>query len=69
MKHGVSQEDVIRGSQEQNVKDVIYDVASQAHYHIEHVSVWLIQIDSLMFIYYFFLISSVYYLNMCFVTI
>ncbi|MPC22984.1 NADH dehydrogenase (ubiquinone) complex I, assembly factor 6 [Portunus trituberculatus] len=30
MKHGVSQEDVIRGSREQNLKDVIYDVASGA---------------------------------------
>lgn len=38
MKHGVSQEDVIRGSREQNLKDVVYDVASQAYHHIEHVS-------------------------------
>lgn len=36
MKHGVSQEDVIRGSREQNLKDVAYDVASQAYEHIEH---------------------------------
>lgn len=38
MKHGVPQEDVIRGSQEQNLKDVIYDIACQAYEHIEHVS-------------------------------
>uniref|UniRef100_A0A0P4VY62 NADH dehydrogenase (ubiquinone) complex I, assembly factor 6 n=2 Tax=Scylla olivacea TaxID=85551 RepID=A0A0P4VY62_SCYOL len=36
MKHGVSQEDVIRGSREQNLKDVVYDVASQAYQHVEH---------------------------------
>ncbi|KAG0713903.1 NADH dehydrogenase (ubiquinone) complex I, assembly factor 6 [Chionoecetes opilio] len=36
MKHGVSEEDVIRGSREQNVKDVIYDMASQAYHHVHH---------------------------------
>ncbi|XP_072266991.1 NADH dehydrogenase (ubiquinone) complex I, assembly factor 6 isoform X1 [Pyxicephalus adspersus] len=34
--HGASQEDFIRGSQERNVKDVIFDIASQAHIHLEH---------------------------------
>ncbi|XP_069587787.1 NADH dehydrogenase (ubiquinone) complex I, assembly factor 6 isoform X1 [Ranitomeya imitator] len=34
--HGASQEDFIRGSQERNVKDVIFDIASQAHVHLEH---------------------------------
>ncbi|XP_073406513.1 NADH dehydrogenase (ubiquinone) complex I, assembly factor 6 isoform X1 [Dendrobates tinctorius] len=34
--HGASQEDFIRGSQEKNVKDVIFDIASQAHVHLEH---------------------------------
>ncbi|XP_050564887.1 NADH dehydrogenase (ubiquinone) complex I, assembly factor 6 isoform X3 [Cygnus atratus] len=37
MLHGVSQEDFIRGKQEKNVRDVIYDIASQAHIHLEHV--------------------------------
>ncbi|KAJ3597655.1 hypothetical protein NHX12_001172 [Muraenolepis orangiensis] len=37
MLHGASQEDFIRGSQEQKVRDVIYDIASQAHIHLEHV--------------------------------
>ena len=37
-QHGVSQEDVLRGSQGQATKDVAYDVASQAHTHLEHVS-------------------------------
>ncbi|KAJ8353962.1 hypothetical protein SKAU_G00215290 [Synaphobranchus kaupii] len=36
MLHGASQEDFIRGSQEQNVKDVVYDIASQAHIHLQH---------------------------------
>ncbi|XP_037532488.1 NADH dehydrogenase (ubiquinone) complex I, assembly factor 6 [Nematolebias whitei] len=36
MLHGTSQEDFIRGSREQNVRDVIYDIASQAHVHLEH---------------------------------
>ncbi|XP_063306386.1 NADH dehydrogenase (ubiquinone) complex I, assembly factor 6 [Pelobates fuscus] len=36
MLHGASQEDFIRCSQEKNVKDVIFDVASQAHVHLEH---------------------------------
>ncbi|KAM8967886.1 NADH dehydrogenase (ubiquinone) complex I, assembly factor 6 [Pelodytes ibericus] len=34
--HGASQEDFIRGRQEKNVKDVIFDIASQAHIHLEH---------------------------------
>lgn len=36
-QHGASQEDFIRGSREQNVKDVVYDIASQAHVHLQHV--------------------------------
>ncbi|XP_028836457.1 NADH dehydrogenase (ubiquinone) complex I, assembly factor 6 isoform X2 [Denticeps clupeoides] len=36
MLHGASQEDFIRGSREQNVKDVVYDIASQAHVHLQH---------------------------------
>uniref|UniRef100_A0A3Q2TBW4 NADH:ubiquinone oxidoreductase complex assembly factor 6 n=1 Tax=Fundulus heteroclitus TaxID=8078 RepID=A0A3Q2TBW4_FUNHE len=35
-KHGASQEDFIRGSREKNVRDVVYDIASQAHVHLEH---------------------------------
>ncbi|XP_071410232.1 NADH dehydrogenase (ubiquinone) complex I, assembly factor 6 isoform X3 [Pithys albifrons albifrons] len=38
MLHGVSQEDFIRGKQEKNVRDVIYDIASQAHVHLEHAT-------------------------------
>ncbi|KAM9805217.1 NADH dehydrogenase (ubiquinone) complex I, assembly factor 6 isoform X1 [Syngnathus typhle] len=34
--HRASQEDFIRGSREQNIRDVVYDVASQAHVHLEH---------------------------------
>ncbi|XP_020379901.1 NADH dehydrogenase (ubiquinone) complex I, assembly factor 6 isoform X2 [Rhincodon typus] len=34
--HGVSQEDFIRGNCGKNVRDVIFDVASQAHVHLEH---------------------------------
>ncbi|KAJ8411629.1 hypothetical protein AAFF_G00164370 [Aldrovandia affinis] len=36
MLHGASQEDFIRGSREQNVRDVVYDIASQAHTHLQH---------------------------------
>ncbi|KAK4305184.1 hypothetical protein Pmani_022904 [Petrolisthes manimaculis] len=36
IKHGVSQENIIRGSQDQKVKDVIFDTASLAHQHLEH---------------------------------
>ncbi|XP_062847349.1 NADH dehydrogenase (ubiquinone) complex I, assembly factor 6 isoform X2 [Trichomycterus rosablanca] len=36
MLHGASQEDFIRGSREQNVRDVGYDIASQAHLHLQH---------------------------------
>ncbi|XP_006008824.1 NADH dehydrogenase (ubiquinone) complex I, assembly factor 6 isoform X2 [Latimeria chalumnae] len=36
MLHSVSQEDFIRGSWEKKVRDVIYDLASQAHIHIQH---------------------------------
>uniref|UniRef100_A0A3Q2VX74 NADH:ubiquinone oxidoreductase complex assembly factor 6 n=1 Tax=Haplochromis burtoni TaxID=8153 RepID=A0A3Q2VX74_HAPBU len=34
--HGASQEDFIRGSREQNIRDVVYDIASQAHVHLQH---------------------------------
>ncbi|XP_013874377.1 NADH dehydrogenase (ubiquinone) complex I, assembly factor 6 isoform X2 [Austrofundulus limnaeus] len=37
MLHGASQEDFIRGSREQKVRDVVYDIASQAHVHLQHV--------------------------------
>ncbi|XP_045581895.1 NADH dehydrogenase (ubiquinone) complex I, assembly factor 6 isoform X4 [Procambarus clarkii] len=36
LKHDVSQEEVIRGSKEQKVKDVVYDTASLAHQHLNH---------------------------------
>ncbi|XP_006076320.1 NADH dehydrogenase (ubiquinone) complex I, assembly factor 6 isoform X2 [Bubalus kerabau] len=36
MLHGVSQEDFLRKSQDRNVRDVVYDVASQAHLHLKH---------------------------------
>lgn len=36
-QHGASQEDFIRGSRDQNVRDVVYDIASQAHVHLQHV--------------------------------
>ncbi|XP_057591331.1 NADH dehydrogenase (ubiquinone) complex I, assembly factor 6 isoform X2 [Hippopotamus amphibius kiboko] len=36
MLHGVSQEDFLRKSQDKNVRDVVYDVASQAHSHLKH---------------------------------
>nr|XP_036851503.1 NADH dehydrogenase (ubiquinone) complex I, assembly factor 6 isoform X2 [Manis javanica] len=34
--HGVSQEDFLRKNQDKNVRDVIYDIASQAHVHLNH---------------------------------
>ncbi|KAM6910743.1 NADH dehydrogenase (ubiquinone) complex I, assembly factor 6 [Xenentodon cancila] len=36
MLHRASQEDFIRGSREQNIRDVVYDIASQAHVHLQH---------------------------------
>ncbi|KAM6967774.1 NADH dehydrogenase (ubiquinone) complex I, assembly factor 6 isoform 1-T1 [Aplochiton taeniatus] len=36
MLHGASQEDFIRSSREQNIKDVVFDIACQAHVHLEH---------------------------------
>ncbi|XP_077577051.1 NADH dehydrogenase (ubiquinone) complex I, assembly factor 6 isoform X1 [Stigmatopora nigra] len=36
MLHGASQEDFIRRNQEQHVRDVVYDIASQAHVHLQH---------------------------------
>lgn len=38
-QHGASQEDFIRGNREQHVRDVIYDIASQAHVHLQHVCI------------------------------
>ncbi|XP_044514139.1 NADH dehydrogenase (ubiquinone) complex I, assembly factor 6 isoform X2 [Gracilinanus agilis] len=36
MLHSVSQEDFLRKSQDKNVRDVIYDIASQGHLHLKH---------------------------------
>uniref|UniRef100_A0A3Q3BNI4 NADH dehydrogenase (ubiquinone) complex I, assembly factor 6 n=1 Tax=Kryptolebias marmoratus TaxID=37003 RepID=A0A3Q3BNI4_KRYMA len=36
MLHSASQEDFIRGSREQNVRDVVYNIASQTHVHLQH---------------------------------
>ncbi|XP_072855243.2 NADH dehydrogenase (ubiquinone) complex I, assembly factor 6 isoform X1 [Pogona vitticeps] len=36
MLHDVSQEDFVRRNREKKVRDVIYDIASQAHVHLEH---------------------------------
>ncbi|XP_004680071.1 PREDICTED: NADH dehydrogenase (ubiquinone) complex I, assembly factor 6 [Condylura cristata] len=36
MLHGVSQEDFLRKNQDKNVRDVVYDIASQAHLHLNH---------------------------------
>ncbi|XP_077023366.1 NADH dehydrogenase (ubiquinone) complex I, assembly factor 6 isoform X2 [Tamandua tetradactyla] len=36
MLHDVSQEDFVRKNQDKNVRDVIYDIASQAHLHLKH---------------------------------
>ncbi|XP_036034029.1 NADH dehydrogenase (ubiquinone) complex I, assembly factor 6 isoform X2 [Onychomys torridus] len=38
VQHGVSQEDFLRRNQDKNVRDVIYDIASQAHLHLKHVT-------------------------------
>ncbi|XP_060241966.1 NADH dehydrogenase (ubiquinone) complex I, assembly factor 6 isoform X2 [Meriones unguiculatus] len=38
VQHGVSQEDFLRRNQDKRVRDVVYDVASQAHLHLKHVS-------------------------------
>ncbi|XP_013368234.1 PREDICTED: NADH dehydrogenase (ubiquinone) complex I, assembly factor 6 [Chinchilla lanigera] len=36
MLHGVSQEALLRRNQDKNVRDVVYDIASQAHLHLKH---------------------------------
>ncbi|XP_055020223.1 NADH dehydrogenase (ubiquinone) complex I, assembly factor 6 isoform X1 [Boleophthalmus pectinirostris] len=36
LKHGASQEEFIRGSRENSVRDVVFDIASQAHAHLQH---------------------------------
>ncbi|WP_275429368.1 hypothetical protein [Providencia stuartii] len=36
MLHGVSQVDFLRRIQDLNVRDVIYDIAGQAHLHLKH---------------------------------
>ncbi|TRZ13984.1 hypothetical protein HGM15179_013133 [Zosterops borbonicus] len=51
MLHGVSQEDFIRGKQEKNVRDVIYDIASQAHIHLEHLENKVLQRVSYVYTY------------------
>jgi len=45
LQHGASQEDFIRGSREQNIRDVVYDIASQAHVHLQHVCTALTKYD------------------------
>uniref|UniRef100_A0A7N4V508 NADH:ubiquinone oxidoreductase complex assembly factor 6 n=1 Tax=Sarcophilus harrisii TaxID=9305 RepID=A0A7N4V508_SARHA len=36
MLHSVSQEDFLRKNQDKNLRDVIYDIASQGHLHLKH---------------------------------
>ncbi|XP_054983336.1 NADH dehydrogenase (ubiquinone) complex I, assembly factor 6 isoform X6 [Sorex araneus] len=36
--HGASQEDFVRKKRDKSVRDVIFDVASQAHLHLSHVA-------------------------------
>ncbi|CAL9705060.1 unnamed protein product [Knipowitschia caucasica] len=36
LQHGVSQEQFLRFSREQSVRDVVFDIASQAHAHLQH---------------------------------
>ena len=36
MLHGFSQEDFLQKSQNENVRDVVYDIANQAHLHLKH---------------------------------
>ncbi|KAK7877743.1 hypothetical protein WMY93_030557 [Mugilogobius chulae] len=36
VKHGASQEEFIRGRQRKLVRDVVFDIASQAHAHLQH---------------------------------
>ncbi|ETE71184.1 hypothetical protein L345_03002, partial [Ophiophagus hannah] len=38
-RHGVSQEDFIRNNEVKKIKDIVYDIASQAHVHLEHVAI------------------------------
>uniref|UniRef100_A0A8C6T6P5 NADH:ubiquinone oxidoreductase complex assembly factor 6 n=1 Tax=Neogobius melanostomus TaxID=47308 RepID=A0A8C6T6P5_9GOBI len=40
IKHGASQEEFIRGSRDGAVKDVVFDIASQAHAHLQHVRIY-----------------------------
>ncbi|KAA0191084.1 hypothetical protein HAZT_HAZT001975 [Hyalella azteca] len=35
-QHGISEEEVLRGCREQKLKEVVYDIASHSHQHIEH---------------------------------
>lgn len=35
-KHGVSQEELMKGEDSQKIRDLIHDLASQAHVHLEH---------------------------------
>ena len=37
LQHGVSQQEIIRGSREQKVKDLIFEIASEAHAEMETV--------------------------------
>ena len=37
LQHNVSQQEVIRGSREQKVKDLVFDIASEANLELETV--------------------------------
>lgn len=38
VKHKVSQEDILRSKMNVNIKDVFFEIASEAHLHLESVS-------------------------------
>ena len=53
LQHGASDEDVIRGCQEQRMKDVVFDIAANANQHLDTVrliSMAIFDIECQMFI-------------------
>ncbi|XP_043922504.1 NADH dehydrogenase (ubiquinone) complex I, assembly factor 6 isoform X3 [Protopterus annectens] len=49
MLHRVPQESLLRRSKEKNVRDVIYDIASQAHIHLDHARSFMNRVPSKAF--------------------
>ncbi|ESO96592.1 hypothetical protein LOTGIDRAFT_202114 [Lottia gigantea] len=63
IKNKVSEESIIRGVNDQTVKDIIYDIASTAHLHLKHARSFKNQVPSKSHLAFLSTVSCEWYLK------